>query len=263
MTNVFDALATEWLKIRTVRTTYVLLGIVAIVVGLSALLAWFAAVTWDGLAPANKDRIALAPLAGLTSWVAQLCLAVLGVLVITSEYATGAIRATLTVLPRRTAVLAAKAAVVGLTGLTTGVGATMTTFVASRLIIGDRPIRGQPTGGVAGELPSLLAMGVSVMMFGLLGLGLGAIMRSALAAIPTLVALWYIVPIAVYQLPAPWADRIGSFLPGGLAGQLAGTGNENSVAGDWLPPSGALAVMIGYMLVPLAVAAVLLVRRDA
>jgi ABC-type transport system involved in multi-copper enzyme maturation permease subunit len=259
---MIDAIATEWLKIRTVRSTYYTLGVVALFVGFMAFLSWQVAAMWDSFSPEQRTHFSVSPLSDLTGSVAQMCLAVLGVLVITSEYASGMIRTTLTVLPGRRTVLAAKATVVAAVALVTGQVATVATFLLGRLIIGDRPIRGQPTG-VADQMPLLLATGLSVMVFALVGLALAALTRSATAAIATMAALWYLLPLIVYHLPAPWNARIGSVVPGALPGQLAGTGNAHSVYGALLSPLGALAVMAAYALVPLGMAGAAMTRRDA
>ncbi|MGW5263272.1 ABC transporter permease [Microbispora sp. NPDC004025] len=260
---MIDALAAEWLKLRTLRSTSVVLGVVAVVVGLMALLAWYAAHLWDGLPPDQRDHLAVSSLPEVTHMLASLCLAVLGVLAFSGEYGTGMIRTTLTVLPARGRVLAAKAGVVAVVAVCTGLTAVLATHAAGRLIIGDRAIQGQSSEPLSRQLPHFLAMSLSIAMFALLGLCLAAITRSALAAIAILVAVWYVLPIVGYNLPAPWGERVGSILPGALAGQLAGTGNPDSVAGALLSPLAALAVMAAYVAVPYGVAAVLLARRDA
>ncbi|GGO29616.1 ABC transporter permease [Microbispora rosea subsp. aerata] len=260
---MIDALATEWLKLRTLRSTSVVLGVVAAVVGLMTLLAWWSARTWDRLPPGQRDHLFVSPLPEVTHMLASLCLAVLGVLAFSGEYGTGMIRTTFTVLPSRGRVLAAKAGVVGVVAVCTGLAAVLATYAAGRLLIGDRPIRGQSAEALSGQLPHFLAMSLSIAMFALLGLCLAAITRSAVAAVAILVAVWYVLPIVGHNLPAPWDERVGSILPGALAGQLAGTGNPYSVAGALLSPPAALAVMVAYVAVPYAVAAVLLARRDA
>jgi ABC-2 type transport system permease protein len=259
-----DALATEWLKLRSGRRLYLALGVMVAFVGLAALVAWYVVTAWDSLPPEQRNRpgTGFSSSATLTAWVAELSLAVLGALTITSEYASGMIRTTLTVMPARRAVLAAKAAVVAAVAGVAGQAAVLAAFFVTWLIVDGRPIRGQPTS-IAGELPLLFALGLEVVVFALLGLSLGAIMRSAAAAIATLLGLWYLGPMITANLPPPWDDRISSFLPSALAGQLAGTGNEGSTLGALLPPPAALAVIVAYIAVPLGVALVLLSRRDA
>ena len=249
--------ASEWLKLRTVRSTYYCLGVVALTVVLTAALAWYAAGVWDHLSPARRAHFALSSLPDLTGWVACLVMGVLGVLTITSEYATGMIRVTLTAAPRRRELVTAKAVVIAGVALGTGQAAGFATLAAARLIIGDRPIHGQRT-----DIPMVLATGLSVMVFALIGFGLGAVLRSTAGAIVALVAVWHIVPLLLRALPAPWDGRIGSLMPGALAGELAGTGGRDSIYGAMLPPLGALALMAAYIAMSVGAAAISIGRRD-
>jgi hypothetical protein len=260
---MIDVIAAEWLKIRTVRSTYGVLATLGAFVAGAGLLAWYAAHMWDTLGPDRRDTIAVSSLEGLVETVAQLCLAILGVLAITPEYTSGMIRATFTVAPSRRAVLAAKALVVATVSGGSALVALVATYLLRLTLVGDRPIRGIELVTGSRWVAVLPAMALSVTMFALLGLGLGAITRSAVASITALAILWYVVPLVVYHLPAPWNQRIGSIHPGALAGELAGIGNPNSVFGAELPPLAALAVMVGYAVIPLVIAAALMTRRDA
>ena len=259
-----DAVAAEWLKLRTLRSTAGVMIALALFVGLMALFGWYAVHLWQSTAPQSRDRIWVTPLEYLTEPIAQMCLAVLGVLTITAEYSTGAIRTTLTLTPQRSTVLVAKALVVAAVALVAGTTAIFATSLVSRLIVGDRPINGLASTGVGGRLPQLTALSLSVTVFALLGFGLGAVTRSAVAAISVLAAVWYPVPMIVYHLPAPWGERISSLLPGALAGQLVDPiGGSASVYGTWLSPPGAAVAMLGYAVLPIALAGVVINRRNA
>ncbi|WP_055480266.1 ABC transporter permease subunit [Sphaerimonospora mesophila] len=260
---MIDALAAEWLKIRTLRSTLIVLVVLAVFVGLMALLAVYAATAWDAMSPEQRSRSAVSDLAPLTEWVASLAMAVLGVLTITGEYGTGMIRTTFAAMPARGVVLTAKAGVVAAVSYISGLAAVVATFAVSRLIIGDRPIPGQSAEPFADRLPLFLAMALSITMFALIGLFLGTLTRSAAGSIAILVAVWYLIPIVVNHLPAPWHERIGSLVPSALTGQLAGTGNPDSVYGSLLSPPVALAVMAAYVAVPYGLAALRVTRRDA
>lgn len=255
-------LASEWLKLRSVPSTYYVFAAVAAAVVLAAAVAWNAASIWDGLTAEQRRHFTVAPLASLTSWIVSLCLAVLGVLAITAEYATGTIRATFIAAPRRRTVLAAKAAVIAALGLIAGMAVSFGTFFVSRVVIGGRPF-GDQLLVLHDEIPMLLAMGPATAMFGLLGLGLGALTRSTAASLVLVVVLWHVLPIVAQALPPSWYDTVGSLVPSALAGQLAATGNRNSVYGSWLAPFEAGIVMAAYAFVPLVTAAALVERRSA
>lgn len=257
-----DALAAEWIKLRSVRSTYWVLAMVAAFFGVVLLLAFQMANIWDQLDAEKRATFKLGPVQELGVWVAGLCIAVLSVLSVTSEYRTGMIRTTFTVLPRRSTVLAAKAMVAGGLALLIGEAMAIGSYLGTRLIMGDRPFPDQQTS-FGHDLPGLLASGASVAMFALLGLALGALLRSTAGAIVSIVLLWHVVPMVVYQLPGPWDARLGSIMPTALPRQVAGLDADGSIYGDLLSPGVAGAVMLAYALVPLALAAYALTRRDA
>lgn len=259
---MLDVLAAEWLKTRTARSTWVIAGVVALFTGLMILLAAYFVSVWDSLPPEGRANSSLGGLPELLGWILSLCMAVFGTLAITSEYASGMIQATFTAMPRRGRVLAAKALVVGSMTFALSEAALAITSFATSAIIGDRVITGQaPVDAGAGLL--IVAMGLSTTTFALIGLALGAITRSGLAIVVALALVWYVVPLVAQFAPAPWSEWLGSLVPGALAGQLAGTGNANTVFAAGLPPWAAFAVMLAYAGIPLAIAAILLRQRDA
>jgi ABC-type transport system involved in multi-copper enzyme maturation permease subunit len=257
-----DVLAAEWRKALTARSTHIILGVVAVFTGLMILLAVYFVSVWDAMPPEGRASASLGGLHDLLGWVLSLVMSVFGTLAITSEYASGMIRTTFIAMPRRGQVLAAKALIVaGITFVVSEV-ALGVTLLASSAIIGDRVVTGQaPVDADAAFL--IVAMGLSTTTFALVGLALGSITRSALASVVSLVMLWYLVPLVARFAPTPWNDVLGSIVPGALAGQLAGTGNVNSVFAAALPPWAALVVLLGYAVVPLVGAVLVVTRRDA
>ncbi|MFB4298386.1 ABC transporter permease [Actinomadura sp. NTSP31] len=257
-----DAVAAEWWKLRSVRSTYVILSITAGFVFFVVLLAFQQAHVWDGLDAAQRARFLLRPLQELGGWVAQLCLAVLGVLAATSEYRTGMVRTSLTAVPSRTRFLAAKAVVVAGTGLVAGEAVAIGCLLGTRLVVGGRPFPDQ-RASIAHDLPGFAASGAAVAVFALLGLAAGVLLRSAAGAIVAVVLLWHVIPLLVFHLPEPWNERAGSVMPSGLPAEIAGWGAEHSIYGGLLPPAAAAMVLVAYALVPLAAAGLVLARRDA
>lgn len=250
---MIDVLASEQLKIRTLRSTWYILGIVIALVGLCGVAGWNMASQWDSLGPQQRAVFGFTPLVSLASGVASLCLAVLGVLAITSEYATGEIHTSFTVVPRRRTILAAKAVVVVVIATISGSVVSLGAFFASRLV--------EAQASISAELPLLLAAGLSVTMFSMIGLGFGALLKSATGAIAVPVALLYLLPTVAQSLQSPWNEVIGSLAPSALAGQLAG--GENTDPSSWLSPLAALGLMVAYAAAPLGLAAVRITREDA
>lgn len=259
---MLDAVAAEWWKLRSVRSTRVIVAVTAGFVLFVVLLAVQQAHVWDGLDSARRARFFLRPLQELGGWVAQLCLGVLGVLAVTSEYRTGMVRTSLVAVPSRPRFLAAKASVVALTGLAVGEAVTIGCFLGTRLAAGGRAFPDQ-RASVWHDLPGFAVSGVAVAVFALLGLALGVLLRSAAGAIVAVVMLWHVVPLLVYHLPEPWNGRLGSVMLPGLPAEIAGWGARHSIYGDLLPPPAAAAVLLSYAVVPLAFAGLVLTRRDA
>ncbi|TDQ46150.1 ABC transporter permease subunit [Actinorugispora endophytica] len=254
MTGVLGA---EWAKIRSVRSSrYGLLAAVAVVL-LAALVAWNGARIWDGLPPGERGSLSGAGPMELVAPLLQLGAGVFGVLVVTSEYATGTIRSSLVAVPRRWPVLAAKAAVVAAVSLAAGLVVLAASFAAVRTFIGDRPLPG-PTGPPGEEVPVLAATALTVVAAALFGLGSGAVLRSTAGAVAAVAVLLFVLPPFTFLLPEPWGGRMAAVLPSGLAVRIAG-----AVPDPVLSPPAALAVLAAYAAVPLGAAAVMITRRDA
>ncbi|HYN95435.1 MAG TPA: ABC transporter permease [Pilimelia sp.] len=251
------ALAAEWLKVRSVRSTYVAVAVAAATVLLGVLFVLYAGSVWDARPPDRQPEFRAArPEQGFLP-VVQLSLAVLGVLAITSEYATGMLRTSLTAVPRWRTVLAAKAVVVAGVALVVASAVLVGTFAAGRLAAGDRTM-GFNTAPVADELPLLLASIASVVVMALLGLGFGAVCRSAAAAVTAVVGVRFLVPVVATLLPPPWGARLAGVQLQDLPATIAGV--ETTGGGE---PAVGLVLLVGYAAVPLGVAAVLGPRTEA
>ncbi|WP_165975150.1 ABC transporter permease subunit [Nonomuraea deserti] len=255
-------LASERIKLRSVRSTYLLLvlGVSAVLLGYA--LAVMAAGMYDNAPTQQRLSARIADLEEVVVIVPQLCMGILGTLAITSEYATGLIRASLTIVPRRWPILAAKSTVVGALGLITGATAVFGTYAVTRLVLGDR-FSGAYTGAFAERLPLLITISVSVPVFALLGLGLGALLRSSAGAIAIIVGLVYVIPMIIGNVPEPWSERLGSVMIGALPREITGDTISTSVYGSLLSPAAAAAVLVAYAVLPLLAAAWLMRRRDA
>jgi ABC-2 type transport system permease protein len=126
----------EFTKIRTVRSTYLtLLSLVGVTVGLNCLICWGIAAHWAKSSASFRSTFDPTSTSLSGFFLGQLFIAVIGALVLTTEYSTGMIRATLTVQPRRIDVYAAKAAVVGALALVTGLVAGFISFFACQAIL--------------------------------------------------------------------------------------------------------------------------------
>ena len=244
----------EWIKLRTLRSTWWTVAItVAGAVGIGV------AVGFNTRNPAGD--LTNNALAGIVPGL--LLAGVLGVVAMTGEYSSGMVRATLAAAPRRPRVLAAKAAVLGALLLAAGETATFVSFFAGGLALRHgitAPSLGQP-----GVLRAVILSGVSFSLIGLLGLGLGALIRHTAAAIAVLVGGVYVAAMfigAVAHAAMPWMPILI------VGNSLSTTKPENcgatvAACPHFLSPWAGLAVLCLYASVALGVGSWLLARRDA
>ncbi|MDH2426122.1 ABC transporter permease [Sphaerisporangium sp. TRM90804] len=255
-------LSSEWLKLRSVRSTTYTLSAAALTVVLAGVYVYYAGTVWDGRDPAGRAAFrATAPEVGFLPLL-QVSLAVLGVLAITPEYATGMIRTSLAAVPRRGVLLLAKAGVVAGVTLTAALAILFATYAVGRLVAGDRAMDFN-TGSLGGDLPLLLGSAVSVTVLALIGLGVGTVTRSTVGGVVAVAAVLFVLPIMVTFVPAPWSTRAASLLPADLVRQIAGQELSMRLGEGMLSPVGALAVLVGYGAVAVAAGAAALHRRDA
>jgi ABC-2 type transport system permease protein len=239
----------EWVKLASLRSTWWTLGItIATATGI-AVLAAAATKTPSG-------NLVNSMMTGM--FVGVLLAGVLGVLVMTSEYTSGTIRATLAVAPRRSLVLTAKAAVFGVITLITGQAAAFLAFFAGRAALGHgiaAPALGQP-----GVLRTIVLSGASLALIGLLGLGLGAIIRHTAAAVAVLVGVVYVGELFIGQLNR----TIDAYLPAYIVGDsLGGNTCRPGAASCPLPAWEGMSALGAYAVVALLIGGCILAWRDA
>jgi ABC-2 type transport system permease protein len=238
-----EALHAEWTKLRTVPSTgWLLLTVIVLTAGASAL----AAAVVKCPTSCGEDTTKLS-LTGIL--LGQAAVAVLAVLVISSEYSSGMIRITLTAVPRRSIALAAKAIILAGVVLAAGAMATAWSLIAGRYILPGNGFTGAH-GTEALSLsagPTLRAAVGSVLylaLIALFSLGLATALRDSGASIAVMLGLLYIVPLLtdLGTLDPRWEHRLQEWGPmtAGLA--IQATRNLKALPiGPW-PGLGVLAV---------------------
>jgi ABC-2 type transport system permease protein len=251
-------LVSEWTKLRSVRSTgWSLFAGVLLTILFPVLFAAVTSSHWGHMSPHERaDRHPLdIALAGVN--VAQLAIAVLGVLVISGEYSTGMIRATFTAVPKRLPVLWAKTAVFAAVSFALTLPAVLVAFFASQAILARHDIL-QISLSQPGVARSLVGGAAYVMLTGVFALGIGASIRNTAGGIATFAGIFFVIPPLMNILPSSWNDAISKYLPSEAGRQLFSlTHDANS-----LSPTGGGLLFLGYCALVLAIAAVLLVRRD-
>jgi ABC-2 type transport system permease protein len=256
-----DALRAEWLKLRTVSSSaWLLAGVVALTVGIGA------AVMAAGRCPAGTtclEDTAKLSLSGVQA--GQAVVTVLAVIAVTGEYSTGMIRTTLTAMPRRGVLLAAKAlliAVLVLAAATVAVGASM---LAGWLILpghGFTAARGF-TGLSLADGAVLRATTGSVLYLGLialLSLGIATLVRDSAVAIGTALGLLYLFPVVTGFVSNPvWQRRLERYSPMAGLNVQATTGLKGLAIGPWA----GLGVLAVWAAVALLAGGLAVTLRDA
>jgi ABC-2 type transport system permease protein len=266
------AIASEFTKIRSVRSTYwTLAALLVVSIGVGAAITAGTAASFTNNPP-NKAGFD-ATQASLIAFfeIGQLIIAVIAALAITSEYSTGMIRTSLTAQPRRGTIYAAKAIV--LTSLTLVVS-LITSFIA--FFVGQALLSGtgvaaslfhsvtipqnanvncpqQVGGGGGGGLPpgckvvfsgtdvihpstvliAIIGCALFVTLVALLAFGVGAIIRHTAGTIAIVIAALFIIPVLEQALPNDWRWDIMRFLPDAAARVISVTIGSNGNPHLW------------------------------
>jgi ABC-2 type transport system permease protein len=248
----------EWTKLRSVRSTvWSLLVTVVITIGLGALIDLARISRWDHLSPDELRTFDPTGFSLSGIFLAQLAVGVLGVIVISSEYSTGQIRATIGAVPQRRMVLAAKAAVFTAVVLVIGLVTCFVAFFIGQAMFASK--HAQATLSDPGVLRAVIGGALYLAAIGLLAVGLGTILRRTAGGIATLVGILLVLPILAGFLPSPWNDDVSKLLPGQGTSIFQITARTSGN----LPAWAGLGVLCAWAAVSLVVGAVLLSRRDA
>jgi ABC-type transport system involved in multi-copper enzyme maturation permease subunit len=247
----------EWTKLRSLRSTvYTLLVTAIVTIGFGAIASAVTASRWPSMAPADKaefDPLSTS-LVGVNFGV--LAIGVLGVLLITGEYSTGMIRSTFAAVPKRLPVLWAKAGVYSLVALAVALPSTLIAFFAGQAFLSSQHI--QISFSHSGVPGAVIGSALYLTLVGLLGLGLGGILRNTAAGIAAFAGIMFVIPPLVSILPASIANAIDPYLPSNAGSAIMTIGHQAHVLAPWA----GMAVFAGYAAVAIAVAAITLRRRD-
>lgn len=252
-------LRAEWIKIRTMRSTvYVVSGTLLVAVAASPLIANAAGHEYPTMTAA--DRHTFDPLdVGLRGHLlAQIMFGLLGCLVVTAEYGTRTIVGTLTAVPHRGRVLAAKAIVLSAITLLVGEAMMFCAFFAGEAMLART---GAPHVGLAdpGALRAVLGGGLYLSLITLFGLAVGTLVRSTTAAVTTVFCVLMIVRAFIPAFPGRLADWMAKYWPPVAGGQIVTGYRDPALLGPW--PG--LAVMAVFVAVLLVAALAGFRRRDA
>jgi ABC-type transport system involved in multi-copper enzyme maturation permease subunit len=251
----------EFTKIRSVRSTWwTLLVLVVISVGIGAAISAGVAANWSHTSASDRATFDATQIsvAGLF-FLGQLVIVVFGALVLTAEYSTGMIRTSLTAMPRRVTLFAAKAIVFALVALVVTIVTAFVAFFLGQAILTST--HESATLSQPNVLRAVIGGALYVTLCGLFAFAAGAIFRHTAATITSIIGLLFVIPILAHLLPSNWYDDIARWLPsstGDAISVVVGPGPDHLFS-----PWGQFAVFAVYTAVLLVVGGILFRKRDA
>jgi len=253
--TLLDVIASEWIKVRTVRSTWWALGVAFVLtVAFGALLSWGVAATWDPSGGMGDVDALSTSLAGML--FGELALVVFGVLFITAEYSTGGIRATLVSVPKRSRVVVAKTIVVAIVALVVSTVTVMVSFFIGQALLASN---GLSVGvGDTNVLRALVGSALYLTAAALFGLGIGLVVRSSGGGITAAIAGLIVLPSLSGLLPGQWGQNVGKFITTNAGRQITLIDTNAGSLSPWV----GYAVFLAWVAALLVIGTILLRRRN-
>jgi ABC-type transport system involved in multi-copper enzyme maturation permease subunit len=244
----------EWIKFRTLRSTWAVL--VAAVLGM-VLIALIVAYNTRHLSP-NLQPDDLVPSASMQGYyLGQLLIGALGVLFVSGEYSTGMIRSTFAAVPRRLPVVWAKLVVFLAVTCVAMVVISVVAFVSAQALTAH--YRSGYSLGDPGVLRVVLGTGVYLVLVGLLGGALAWIVRSTPGSLVAYFATVLVLPVLFGNVLGNWGKDVAQFLPSEAGRSFVSSFREPYSLSPWV----GAAVLVGWVVLAVAVAAIRVSKRDA
>jgi ABC-2 type transport system permease protein len=249
-------LRSEWIKMRSLRSTALTLAAgFALMVAIGWIFGWASNGHWSEMRP--DEQASFSPidvtLAGFN--LAQLAIGVLGVLLVTGEYATGMIRATFGAVPQRLPVLWAKATLYAGVTFALMLAAAFVAFIGGQQLLGTHGTNLSADGAVR----AMVGVAGYLALIGVFSVALGFIIRSTAGGVATLFALLLVLPSLGLLLPASWREHLLPYLPSNAGATMFSV----RTAADALSATTSLLVLLMWVAAAVAGAALVLKRRDA
>lgn len=248
----------EWTKLRSLRSTWIVAAVILLLgLGVGALTSSAMGSAYGTLSAA--ERADWDPMsANLPSLlITQLAVGVLGVLVMTGEYATRTIQPSVVAVPRRGRLYAAKAAVLAGMALVLGQLVGFASFFLGQSLIASH---GAPHAalGQPEVLRAVLGGGLYLAAIAMLGFGLGAVVRSTAGGIGLIVGATLLVRLIAQALPAGLADWMDRYWPTAAGEKIISLAPEAGALGPWT----GFTLLCAFVVAVCAAGYVLLRTRD-
>lgn len=254
-------LQSEWTKIRSVRSTiWALVALVVVTITFTALFNWLTVSQWEKATVEQQQVFLLDPtgqILGSGFQFSQLAICVLGVLIMTGEYSSGTIRATLLAVPRRTPVLVAKCVVFAALAFVVAEVAAFASFFVGATILRSRV---DVSLGDTGVLQAILGVGLYAAVLGVFALAIGALLRHTAGAITAIIGFVLVLSPLALLLPGDWGRYVYAYLPTNAGQRIATTVQSPT---DLLTAWQGFGVFALWTTALILAAGYLLKRRDA
>lgn len=250
------AIAAEWVKVRSLRSTWITSAItvmITVLFGAGMAIAMSHTAGYEAIAPQTIT-------AGTT--FGQIAVAVLGTLIITGEYASGQIRSSLAAVPRRGRLLAAKAIVVSALAFVLGLGSIALSWAISAPFMNGH----EESLTNVKYLGLFWGTGLTYAVIALMSLGLGLLLRSTAGSITIMAVLLFVISIPLNLMATrwEWAITLSGLMPSSASKAMSDPLLYGGAwASDSVSQSGALLAFLAWALVPLVLGWIALSRRDA
>ena len=255
--GMLDALRSEWLKLRSQRSTWITL-LVATVLGIGGGVGISAAAV-HAYRQGHIGRWEPVQVSLISLFFVQWAMAVLGALSITGEYGSGMIRTSLAAIPRRGRFLVAKAAVLTVVVLVVGEVIAFGSFLLGQAVFGAGVPHASLSDGTT--LRAVVGAGLYLTAIGLLSTGIGFLVRSTAAAIAIVVGVLFVFPIVFAAIPVSWLKTVDKWWPTQAGQQIYSQIGPH--ASDVLGPWAGFGVLCAFVAVVLVLGYAALRSRNA
>jgi hypothetical protein len=259
--RVTSVMRAEWIKMRSVRSTmWTLVAMAVITLGIAIIAGAVIPGQWHTFSASQRATFDPTSISLRGLLFGQLVIGVLGVIVMSAEYGTGTIRATLAAIPNRPLIVATKAAVFAVVAVVMGQVLSFAAFFITQLLL--RSPAPHASLGQPGVLRAVVGSGLIIPVLGLFALGLATIIRHTAGAITAYVGTLLVLPITLDALPSSISHPILNCLPLQIGSTMSSV--VSSPGSGWtLGPWAGFGLLCLYALVALVVGSWLMVRRDA
>jgi ABC-2 type transport system permease protein len=258
--NFARVIRSEWIKLRSLRSTFWTYAIVVVLgLGFTALVAFSIPDTIASRIPAAQHSAFVVNTASFGVNFGQLAVAVLGVLAISGEYSTGMIRSSFAAVPKRLPVLAAKAIVLFLTSFVVGIVTSAASWAIAAPVLSGKGFSAD--FGSPDTLWAILGAGTYLGLVAVFALGLGTILRAGAGGIAAALGVLFLLPIIVNLVHSltniDWIGKASNYLISAGGSGMAGSDN-----GGFEPWANVL-IVLAWTVVSVVIGAIVLKRRDA